>query len=53
MKRMIAIAVLALAATSAFAYQCVTHTYYVNGKYVVCTTCCTSGQFPSCNTTCM
>jgi hypothetical protein len=29
---------------------CTTHTYFVNGRMVICTTCCT-GSF--CNTSCM
>jgi len=30
--------------------QCSTHTYYVDGRYVMCTTCCYNGN---CNTTCL
>jgi hypothetical protein len=32
------------------AMTCTTHTYYVDGRYVMCQTCCTNGM---CNTTCM
>ena len=34
----------------ATAMTCTTHTYYVDGRYVMCQTCCTNGM---CNTTCM
>jgi hypothetical protein len=34
--------------TAAWA-ACTTHTYYVNGRYVTCTTCCTGSY---CNTNC-
>lgn len=40
---------LALFATAAWA-NCTTHTYFINGQYVVCTTCCYGNN---CNTTCM
>lgn len=44
--------VLALAglfvASAAYA-ACTTHSYYVNGRYVTCTTCCYGGN---CNTSC-
>lgn len=29
--------------------NCTTHSYYMNGRYVVCTTCCYGGN---CNTSC-
>jgi hypothetical protein len=37
-----------LAPTAAMA-ACTTHTYFVNGRYVTCTTCCTGSY---CNTNC-
>lgn len=48
MKKVIASVLAAVFATSVYA-ACSTHTYVVNGKMVVCTTCCTGS---SCNTTC-
>lgn len=39
---------LALTATMVWA-NCTTHTYYANGKTVICTTCCYSGN---CTTNC-
>lgn len=39
---------LAGAATIAWA-QCTTHSYYYQGRYVTCQTCCYAGN---CNTTC-
>lgn len=49
-KILIAFAAMAgvMAPVVAFA-QCTTHTYYVNGKYTTCTTCCYGSQ---CNTNC-
>lgn len=44
----LALAVGLLAPTVAIA-ACTTHTYFVNGRYVTCTTCC-SGNY--CNTNC-
>ena len=47
----IALALVAfLAAASAAAASCSTHSYIVNGKLTMCTTCCNSG---SCTTTCI
>ena len=34
----------------AAAMTCTTHTYYVDGRYVMCQTCCTNGM---CQTTCL
>lgn len=48
MKKFFALVATAVFATSVYA-ACSTHTYFVNGKMVVCTTCCTGS---SCNTTC-
>lgn len=48
MKKLIVAIALALTASAAWA-ACSTHSYFINGKYVVCTTCCYYGQ---CNTTC-
>lgn len=48
MKKIIAFISAALLATAAYA-ACTTHTYYVNGKVIICTTCCYSGN---CNTNC-
>jgi hypothetical protein len=48
--RKIIIAILSVALLPAVAYAaCTTHTYYVNGRYTTCTTCCTGNM---CNTTC-
>ena len=49
MKKIIAAVIAATVATAAYA-ACTTHTYFVNGKYVTCTTCCDS--FGNCNTNC-
>jgi hypothetical protein len=41
---------LGLAATATMVWaSCTTHTYYVNGRYTTCTTCCYGG---SCSTNC-
>lgn len=41
---------ISLAASSALAWaNCTTHTYFINGRMVVCTTCCYG---PSCSTNC-
>ena len=44
------IAVWALATSTLVYANCTTHTYFVNGRTVMCTTCCYGGN---CNTTCM
>jgi len=41
--------VLGLLASGAAAASCVTHTYFVNGRIVTCTTCCFAGN---CTTNC-
>lgn len=52
MKKLIVTAALALLGANAHA-ACSTHTYIINNKVVVCTTCCYGeGQFRTCNTTC-
>lgn len=48
MKRFLIAASLALTATAAYA-TCTTHTFWQNGRYVTCSTCCVGGH---CNTTC-
>lgn len=48
MKKLIIGLGLAAAATLAWA-SCTTHTYFVNGKYTTCTTCCYGGN---CTTSC-
>jgi hypothetical protein len=48
-KTLAALVILAASATAAYA-RCSSHTYYVNGKIVNCTTCCYSGT--GCSTTC-
>ena len=40
---------LCLSAAPAVAMTCTTHTYYVDGRYLMCQTCCTNGM---CNTMC-
>jgi len=50
MKKLIAGIILAVAPIAAYA-ACVTNTYFINGKYIVCTTCCYGGN--NCNTTCI
>jgi hypothetical protein len=39
-----------LAATTAAVASCTTHTYFVNGRVVMCTTCCTGSM---CTTSCI
>ncbi len=52
LKKIAAALAIAGVATAAWA-SCTTHTMTVNGKTVVCTTCCTgSGAYRSCTTTC-
>lgn len=52
MKKFAIAAALALLGANAHA-ACSTHTYIINGKVVICTTCCYGeGQFRTCNTTC-
>lgn len=46
--RLMTLAAGLLFATAALA-DCVTNSYYANGRLVVCTTCC---QFGSCTTSC-
>lgn len=46
--RLIAFTIGLVFATGALA-DCVTNSYYANGRLVVCTTCC---QFGSCTTSC-
>jgi hypothetical protein len=48
MKTILALAALLAATTVAYA-SCSTHTYFVNGKIVTCTTCCNG---PHCTTNC-
>ena len=48
MKKVIAAVIAATITTAAYA-ACSTHTYFINGKYVTCTTCCYGGN---CTTTC-
>lgn len=43
------IALWALTTATLVYANCTTHTYFVNGKTVMCTTCCYGGN---CNTTC-
>lgn len=50
MKRIIIATAALLALAGAAAAACSTHTYFVNGKMVTCTTCC-SGT--NCTTTCI
>lgn len=45
----ISLLVLASLAGDTLAMTCTTHTYYVDGRYVMCQTCCTNGM---CNTMC-
>jgi len=40
---------LLLSSAHAGAMTCTTHTYWIDGRYVMCQTCCTNGM---CNTTC-
>lgn len=48
-KALIALGLLVASATAAYA-TCTSHTYYIDGKTVICTTCCyVSG---GCSTTC-
>lgn len=47
-KFLTAVALMAVAG-SVYA-ACTTQTYFINGKYMTCTTCCDS--FGNCNTTC-
>ena len=49
MKRFLIAASLALTATAAYA-TCTTQTYFINGRYTVCTVCCYAGG--NCTTTC-
>ena len=48
MKAIILAVALAVSPLVAWA-ACSTHTYFVNGKVIICTTCCYSGN---CNTNC-
>jgi hypothetical protein len=48
MKKLLAAVSGLLFAGAAYA-SCTTHTYFVNGKYITCTTCCYNGN---CNTSC-
>lgn len=50
-KLVIGVSLLALLglAGDTHAMTCTTHTYYVDGRYVMCQTCCTNGM---CNTMC-
>lgn len=49
MKMILALAALLAATTAAYA-TCTSHTYFVNGKMTICTTCCTGGH---CTTSCI
>ena len=46
----VALATVGIAATPVDAMTCTTHTYWIDGRYVMCQTCCTNGM---CNTTCL
>jgi hypothetical protein len=48
MKKLIVGMLFSLVATAVWA-ACTTHTYYMNGRYVTCTTCCYGSN---CNTNC-
>ena len=48
MKYVLAALVVLASVTAAYA-SCSTHTYFINGKTVICTVCCYSGN---CTTTC-
>lgn len=48
MRKVILAAALAISPVLAWA-SCSTHTYFINGKMVTCTTCCYGSN---CNTTC-
>jgi hypothetical protein len=48
MKRFLVATALALTATAAYA-QCVTQTYFINGRMTMCTVCCAGGH---CTTFC-
>ena len=48
MKKLLVGMLFSLVATAAWA-ACTTHTYYMNGRMVTCTTCCFGGN---CNTNC-
>lgn len=48
MKKLIAGIIIAVAPIAAYA-ACTTQTYFINGKVIMCTTCCYSGN---CNTIC-
>jgi hypothetical protein len=45
----LALAIAALSFASAAYAACTVNSYYINGKYVTCTTCCYGGN---CNTSC-
>lgn len=49
MKKLIAFWAATLFATAAYA-NCVTNTYFINGKMIMCTTCCYGNN---CTTTCI
>jgi hypothetical protein len=49
MKKYLIAAVAILISTAAYA-TCTTHSYFVNGKVVLCTTCCNGGH---CTTNCI
>jgi hypothetical protein len=49
MKIALALAAFLAATTAAYA-ACSTHSYVVNGKLIICTTCCSGSM---CNTTCI
>lgn len=49
MKLILALAALLAVSTAAYA-SCTTHTYFVNGKVVMCTTCCNGSM---CTTNCI
>jgi hypothetical protein len=48
-KKLAAILMSLMVAPAAYA-ACTTHTYFIDGKVIVCTTCCTGGY---CTTTCV
>jgi len=45
----IAVGIVGLTLASAAYAACTTHTYFINGKYITCTTCCYGGN---CTTNC-
>lgn len=46
---LVALAIVFGSATSSYA-ACTTHTYFIDGRYITCTTCCYG--YGNCSTTC-